>query len=132
MSDEKEKTISITVEGMPFTFSKEITIGDELLLYGRRSALCGGQYGALSTSPEMGEQMAAITAHRIATLEAHLLTAGDDFPGFEKLKPDTIVLIWKEFAVKAGLFRPDDDKTKDSEKPPIKKSSKKDSKKKEP
>lgn len=105
--------ISITVGTQSFTFVKEVTIGEELKLYGRRSALCNGQYGAMSISPEVSELQAAVTAHRIATLEFHLDKADDEFEGFVNLGAKELVSIWEEFADKAGLFRKDDGK-KDS------------------
>lgn len=111
-----DKEVSKTVKVKGFTFTKELTIGKDLMLYGRRSALCNGQYGALSISPELSEQMAAITAHRIATLEAHLDDADDEFRGFEKISPNELGAIWKEFADKAGLFPKDDPKPKEKEK----------------
>lgn len=100
--------ISITVGDHTFTFAKDLDIGKELKLLGRRSALCDGQYGAMSISPEVGELQAAMTAHRIATLESHLITAGEGFEGFTRLGAKELVSIWEEFADKAGLFRKDD------------------------
>lgn len=100
--------ISITVGTQSFTFVKELTIGEELRMFGRRSTLCGGQYGAMSISPEMSELQASITANRIATLELHLDKADDEFEGFVGLETKTLNKIWEEFADKAGLFRKDD------------------------
>lgn len=122
------KNINVTVGEQSFTFSKTLTIGEELKLYGRRSALCGGEYGAMSTSKELTEQMGAIMAHRIATLELHLMNANDKFLGFDKLDGDSLSEIWKEFATKAGLFRKDDGKGDDGKKADDSKGIKKDGK----
>ncbi len=106
MSDKNNK-FSISVEGLAFTFTKELTIGEELALIGRRSALCDGQYDKLKFSTDPEEMFGSITANRIATLETHLDTPPDkEFYGFGTISSELLAEIWKEFAPKAGLFLP--------------------------
>ena len=106
MSDNNK--ISISVKGLAFTFTKDLTIGEELALIGRRSALCDGQYDKLKFSTDPEELFGSITANRIATLETHLDTPPDkDFYGFGSMSSELLAEIWKEFAPKAGLFRPE-------------------------
>ena len=110
MSDKNNK-FSISVKGLAFTFIKELTIGEELALIGRRSALCDGQYDKLKFSTDPEEMFGSITANRIATLETHLDTPPDkEFYGFGSMSSDLLAEIWKEFAPKAGLFRPEVEK----------------------
>ena len=109
--DDTLKEVTVEFGGQSFTFKIDLTVGEEMLLAGRRSVLTGGEYGNLAKSKDIGEQMAAITADRIAEMEIRLIKAPDDFESFVTMKGKDLNKIWKEFADKSGLF-PDNDRKK--------------------
>ena len=110
--DDTLKEVIVEFGGQSFTFKIDLTVGEELLLAGRRSVLTEGEYGNLAKSKDLGEQMAAITADRIAEMEIRLIKAPDDFESFVTMKGKDLNKIWKEFADKSGLFPDDDTKKK--------------------
>lgn len=113
--DPKE-TVSINHHGDIYKIKKHLTIGEQIARKGRRSQICGGNYGTMNLSIDLDERSVAFMADIVTELDARIIESPDGWRGAENMTDDKeLISLWKEVMPAIGLFPRSADKGKKTE-----------------
>lgn len=100
-----QETVTVKYNGRVYKIRKYLTIGEEIARKGRRSQICGGQYGAMNTSADVDERSVAMMADIITELDARIMEGPKSWNGAEVETEDgKLIELWKEVAQSLGRF----------------------------